>query len=276
MTRQNLSPEVVPAAGFSVREFARTAHGSHRASLDLDAYREHPLDPDTVALVDLLARLEHGALSYLRSVLVTPTHKDARVTAFLVTWAYEKYWVADALEQVVAAHPAPQPGRGISRTKRLRLGLAERIEPITESVVANLIGDDLIATHTAAGAVDEWITQAGFEQLRDRSPHPELVATLERILAVKRPHAAFFAADAGDRLAASPPAVRLARRRLSRITWPLGSTTEPPALVAGILDRLLPASGLALIDARVDALPGLAGLHLAATAAQKARKAAGR
>lgn len=276
MTRQNLSPEVVPAAGFSVREFARTAHGSHRASLDLDAYREHPLDPDTVALVDLLARLEHGALSYLRSVLVTPTHKDARVTAFLVTWAYEKYWVADALEQVVAAHPAPQPGRGISRTKRLRLGLAERIEPITESVVANLIGDDLIATHTAAGAVDEWITQAAFEQLRDRSPHPELVATLDRILAVKRPHAAFFAADAGDRLAASPPAVRLARRRLSRITWPLGSATEPPALVAGILDRLLPASGLALIDARVDALPGLAGLHLASTAAQKTRKAAGR
>jgi hypothetical protein len=47
-------------------------------------------------------------------------------------------------------------------------------------------------------------------------------------------------------------------------------------LVAGNLDRLLPASGLALIDARVDALPGLAGLHLASTAAQKARKAAAR
>ena len=152
MTRQDVHPErVVPAAGFSVREFARTAHGSHRASLDLDAYRDAPLDPATVELVDLLARLEHGALAYLRSVLVTPTHKDARVTAFLVTWAYEKYWVADALEQVVAAHPAPAPtGRAVPRLRRARLALAERIEPITESVVANLIGDDVIAVTTRA------------------------------------------------------------------------------------------------------------------------------
>lgn len=277
MTRQDVSPErVVPAAGFSVREFARTAHGSHRASLDLDAYRDAPLDPATVELVDLLARLEHGALGHLRSVLVTPTHKDARVTAFLVTWAYEKYWVADALEQVVAAHPRPRALPGVPRLKRARLAVAERIEPITESVVANLIGDDVIAVHTAAGAIDEWITQAAYEHLRDRSDHPPFTGTLDRLLAVKRPHATFFAADAGDRLAASPQAGRLARRRLRRTAWPLGSAAEPPGLVARLLGELVPASDLALIDARVDALPGLADLHLASTAARTARRAAGR
>ncbi len=279
MTRQDVHPErVVPAAGFSVREFARTAHGSHRASLDLDAYRAAPLDPATVAVVDLLARLEHGALAYLRSVLVTPTHKDARVTAFLVTWAYEKYWVADALEQVVAAHPAvPTPaGPGIPTLKRARLAIAERIEPITESVVANLVGDDVIAVHTAAGAVDELITQTAYERLRDRSDHPGFVRTLDRLLEVKRPHGTFFTADAGDRLAASPRAGTLARRRLRRMAWPLGSATEPPALVARLLGDVVPASDLTLIDARVDALPGLADLHLASTAARTARKAAGR
>lgn len=278
MTRQDVHPErVVPAAGFSVREFARTAHGSHRASLDLDAYRDAPLDPGTVEMIDLLARLEHGALAYLRSVLVTPTHKDARVTAFLVTWAFEKYWVADALEQIVATHPAPaSTGRGIPTLRRARLAIAERIEPITESVVTNLIGDDVIAVHTAAGAIDEWITQAAYARLRDSSDHSGFVRTLDRLLAVKRPHGDFLSADAGDRLAASPRAAKLARRRLRRMAWPLGSATEPPVLVARLLGDVVPGPDLALIDSRVDALPGLADLHLASTAARTAGKAATR
>lgn len=277
MTRQDVAPgRVVPAAGFSIREFARTAHGSHRATLDLNAFRDDPLDPGTLAVVDLLARLEHGAMGYLRSVLVTPTHKDARVTAFLVTWAYEKYWVADALEQVVAAHPKLPSVRGVPRLRRARLAVAERIEPITQSVVANLIGDDVVAVHTAAGAVDEWITQAAYERLRDRSDHAELARTLDRLLAVKRPHAAFFAADAGDRLAGSARAGRLARGRLRRTAWPLGAATEPPALVARLLGEIVDTSDLALIDARVDALPGLAGLRLATSAARTAGRAAAR
>lgn len=278
MTRQDVSPQpvrVVPAAEFSVREFARTAHGSHRAHLELAAYRRSPLDPATVELVDLLARLEHGALSYLRSVLVTPTHKDARVTAFLVTWAYEKYWVADALEQVAAAHPPhPSTVADVPRLRRVRLGLAERLEPITESVVTNLIGDDVVAVHTAAAAIDEWIVQSAYRRLAERVTHPQFAATLERLLAVKRPHGTFLAADARDRLAASPRAGRLARRRLSRTTWPLGSAAEPPALVARLLGDVVGAGELALVDARVDALPWLAGLDPARTAARRAARAA--
>ena len=51
---------------------------------------------------------------------------------------------------------------------------------------------------------------------------------------------------------------------------------EPPALVARLLGEVATASDLALIDTRVDALPGLAGLHLASTAARTAGQAAGR
>jgi hypothetical protein len=268
----------MPEPTFSVREFARTAHGSHRSGLDLDAYRDHPLDQDTLDFVDLLARLERGALGYLRSVLVTPTHSDARVTAFLVTWAYEKYWLADALELVVAAHPgyAPTPTAGIPRLTRAWLAAAERVEPIRESVVANLIGEDVIAVHTVAGALDEWITQAAYARLAERSAHPVLAATLTRLLEVKRPHSAFFAADARDRLSASPRAGRLARRRLSRTAWPLGSRTEPPTLIAGLLGGLVPPSDLEVIDVRLDTFPGLAGLGLAARAARRARKVGAR
>lgn len=272
-----MSRRDTPATEFSVREFARTARGSHRSELDLAAYRDAPLDQDTLELVDLLARLERGALSYLRSVLVTPTHKDARVTAFLVTWAYEKYWVADALELVVAAHSGHVPSTNtVPRLKRAWHEVGERLEPIRESVVANLIGEDVIAVHTAAGALDEWITQAAYERLAERSTHAEFTRTLIRLLDVKRRHGTFFAADARERLAASPSAIRLARRRLRRTAWPLGSDTEPPALLARLLDEVVPASDLAAIDIRFDALTGLNGLGLATAAADRARRAAGR
>ncbi|MFT4108246.1 hypothetical protein, partial [Propionicimonas sp.] len=68
----------------------------------------------------------------------------------------------------------------------------------------------------------------------------------------------------------------LARRRLPRLAWPLGSADEPPARLAALLGGVVTASDLALLDARVDALPGLQGLSLVRTAAARARKAAAR
>ncbi|MGC3992641.1 MAG: hypothetical protein QM779_00675 [Propionicimonas sp.] len=211
-------------------------------------------------------------------MLVTPTHKDARVTAFLVTWAYEKYWMADALEQVVLAHPdhTPPVTPGVGRLTRLRNAVAERIEPITESVVANLIGDDVIAVHTSAGAIDEWILHAAYTHLAAASPSPAFTRTLEILQDVKSRHITYFEADARDRLAASPSAGTLARRRLPKLAWPLGSADEPPALVARLLGEVVPASDLALIDAKVDALPGLEGLDLVRSAAARTAKAAAR
>ncbi|MGV8908355.1 MAG: hypothetical protein ACOH1Y_05185 [Propionicimonas sp.] len=275
---QDLHPEtvrIVPAGGFDVREFARTAHGSHRAELGLEAYTDAPLDNDTLQVVDLLARLERGALSYLRTVLVTPAHSDARVTGFLVTWAYEKYWVADALELVLAAHPGyvPSSAPGVHRLTSAWRALDERFEPMRGAVVANLIGEDVIAVHTAAGAIDEWIIQAAYERLFDQTTHPGFARTLAQLLDVKRRHGIYFAADASDRLAASPRAGRLARRRLARMGWPLGATDEPPALISRLLGEVVPASDLAGIDARVDTFPRLGGLDLLARAARRARKA---
>ncbi|MCA0295210.1 MAG: hypothetical protein LCH96_07830 [Actinobacteria bacterium] len=279
MTRPDVSTAepASPPAGFSVHEFARTARGSHRAELDLDAYATRPLEAGALEMVALLERLERGALSYLRSVLVTPTHKDARVTGFLVTWAYEKFWVADALELIVAAHPDFVPATADApKLRAARHALAERLEPIRESVVANLIGDDVVAVHCAAGAIDEWITATAYERLAEFTDHPVFAATMTRLRDVKRRHDTYFTDEARRRLAASPAAGRLARRRLRRASWPLGAVDEPPPLVARLLGGLVIASDLVDLDARVDALPGLAGLDLVTTAAQGARKAAAR
>ena len=272
------SARIVPAAAFDVREFARTTHGSHRAELHLEAYAPAPLDNDTLQVVDLLARLERGVLSYLRTVLVGPAHADARVTGFLVTWAYEKYWVADALELVLGAHPGylPSTAPGVPRLARAWHAFDERVQPMRGAVIANLIGEDVIAVHTAAGAIDEWITQAAYQELGERTTNPAFARTIAGLLDVKRRHGTYFAADAADRLAASPRAGKLARRRLRRMAWPLGSADEPPALIARLLGDVVPASDLVGIDARIDTFAGLDGLDLVATAAQRARKAARR
>ena len=81
---------------FDVRDFARTAQGSHRGQLDLDAITASGLGADAIRLLRLLRDLERSTMQRMRNLLVTATHKDARVTAFLTTWAFEKFWIADA------------------------------------------------------------------------------------------------------------------------------------------------------------------------------------
>ncbi len=270
--------ERVPAAEFNVRDFARTAVGSHRSSLNLASYAEHPLSPGAVTLVDYLAGLERSTLQYLRGVLVTPTHKDARVTAFLVTWAYEKYWIADALEAIVNAHPLPRSSAA-PRSHPVRTAfraLAERVEPIRESVVANALGEDVVAVHTMTGAIDEWVTQAAYARLIERTSNVELTRTVTDILKVKERHEAFFAAQSRDRFARSPKAARLARRRLSKIRWPLGSMEQSSDVTLSFYRSLLDASTVASIDARVDGYPGLAGLRLVHRSAMSAARGGSR
>ncbi|MCA0253560.1 MAG: hypothetical protein LCH76_14990 [Actinobacteria bacterium] len=264
-----------PAAAFDLRDFTRTARGSHRDRLDLASYAARPLDCDTLNLVRLLARLERGALSQLRSVLVTPTHSDARMTAFLVTWAYEKFWLADALEAISEAHPAPTATMPTPLARRLRhawQALGERLEPIRESVVSNLIGEDVVAVHCLAGTLDEWLVQAAYQRLAETTSHDDLARTLDELREVKRRHLEFFESQAGQRLAASPSAARLARRRLPRTGFPLGSSEEPPEALARLLDGLLTAADLRAIDRRLDSYPGLAGLGLATAAGARAAR----
>lgn len=247
-----------------MREYARTAVGSQRPHLDLDSYRADPLAPQTVELVGYLARLERSTMATLRTMLVTPTHTDARVTAFLVTWAYEKFWIADALEAVLEAHPhhrvvPPARQRGL---RALRADLGTRFAPVRESVVANAIGTDVVAWHTSAGVVDEWTVSAAYGALSERAEHLELSRMLASLLEVKQRHEGFFAAQSRDRLARSSRAVALVRRRLMRQAWPIGADAETPAATSRFFELLHGAGAVEPIDARIDELPGLDGLHL--------------
>ncbi|MDM4761769.1 hypothetical protein QT381_01965 [Galbitalea sp. SE-J8] len=267
---QELSPPVpdlsAPAPDFDVREFARTAVGSHRAEIDLDAFDAEPLSGETVRVLAFLRSVEHATMNHLRDVLVTPSHKDARVTAFLTTWAYEKFWIADALSAVLAKHPSVVVG---AQSLRHRIGggvraVIDRFSPIREALVANAIGDDVIAVHMTTGAVDTWLSQTAYSRVEATEPHPELTRVLERIREVKDRHLQFFAAQAEFRLGESAGARALTRKRMARAALPVGSDYQPRSEVSYFFSQLFDGAQQLLdeVDARIQALPGLDGLTL--------------
>ncbi|WP_174522961.1 hypothetical protein [Herbiconiux solani] len=271
MTVDETDPIRPPATRFDVRDFARTAVGSHRDEIDLEAFAANPLNPETVRSLAYLRELERSTMTYLRNVLVTPTHKDARVTAFLTTWAFEKYWIADALEQIVLAHDFdPASVVDLSRFRAFALEFAERTTPIVESFRANAIGPDVVGVHLATVAVDEWVVEAAYLQLIEADPNPELVSLLERVLEVKKRHRSFVEPETDRRLADSARARKLARRALRRTAWPVGASSLAKSETAVFYESLFDAGLAERIDVRVRRIPGLDDLHLIRTARRQA------
>jgi hypothetical protein len=271
-----MSVEEETPGRFDVRDFARSAVGSHRESLDLEAFVENPLSPTTVRTLAYLRELERSTMTYLRNVLVTPTHKDARVTAFLTTWAFEKYWIADAFDVIVRAHGVdPTEIQDLPRFRALMLEIAERATPIVESFRANAIGPDVIGVHLASVTVDEWITESAYQRLAEIEPHPALVPLLQKVLTVKERHRSFVEPEAIRRLSASARARSLARRSLARVTFPIGASSIEKSKTAEFYETLFDDALVEDIDARVQELPGLATLHIVRSARRTASSASG-
>ena len=129
--------ELAQGTRFDVREFARTARGNHRETLELAEFATAPLNADSLHMVRYLGRLESATMDHLRNLLVTATHKDARVTAFLVTWAFEKFWIADALDAVLEANGRPRAQETAEGRKRRSLAdHADRRGPIKVQLAA--------------------------------------------------------------------------------------------------------------------------------------------
>ena len=219
-------PDDTATAPFDVREFARTARGSHRSEIDGDAIAAAGLSPDAVHLIRVLRDLERGTLDRMRNLLVTATHKDARVTAFLATWAFEKFWVADALDAVLTASGSPtEPLEGpLRHTASER---AERHGPIRRALAGNVAGADIVASHVTTGLVDERITQVAYRRLGDAAA--VLSTLVHTLIEVKDRHVQFLAEEAEHKLSASARAVRITRKALAKATWPIGAAAIPAA-----------------------------------------------
>jgi hypothetical protein len=239
---------------FDVSAYVRQPFGPMRETL---TGLGSTLPADLAETLRYVQRRAQGTGSWLSHVLVTATHKDARITAFLSTWAYELHWFGDALNAIAGAGPVPAIRRGVAAKLRDRFG------PLREAIVANLHGRALTGVQMTERLVDGWIVDAMLERAQHLAP-AAVAADLDRIREGIARQGRFFAESATEALAHSPAARALARRRLAMRTWPIGADKEPAAATASALQTLFgpDRTWAAVIDARIDALPGLAGLHL--------------
>jgi hypothetical protein len=260
-------------ARFDVRQYARTARGNHRDSLQLEEFAETPLSPKTLQLIRYLARLESATMEHLRNLLVTATHKDARVTAFLVSWAFEKFWIADALDAVLEANSVGK-AREVEEGKP-RHAFAESSErrgPIRRAVEAFGYGASVVGVHTTTGLIDDWVMADAYVQTSATGNSKALTAVIDLILDVKRRHTEFFLDESRRRLAESPRTVKQARQALPKIVWPIGAVDRASedrdlfdSVVFGGKEGL---ERVAEIANRVAGLPGMDARIGAAVAAR--------
>jgi hypothetical protein len=258
--------------GFDIDTYCRTAGAVRYDDLDYGAFRDRPLSPAALRALRYMSDIESHTVCYLRDLLVTPSHADPEVTAFLTMWAFEEHWHGEALAQVLDAHGIAT-GAAHIRGVRQRLGWRDRFAPIVQALLANVVGVDYVAVHMSWGAINEWSAHTAYARLAEMEDHPMLTLLLTRIMRQEARHAAFYASQARDRLARSTRAQRLTRFALRRFWEPVGTGIMPAAETRSVLGFLMGgAEGVrhaARIDQKIDRLPGLAGLRLVARATER-------
>jgi hypothetical protein len=240
--------------------------------IELDAFRRRPLDPATLRCLQYMHDVEYHTVCYLRDLLVTPAHLDPEVTTFLTLWNVEEYFHGEALGAVLAAHGRLGGTDRVLLTRRT-LGWKDRMSPVAHSLASAVTGISYTAVHMAWGAINEWTAQAAYSRLATLADHPTLSDLLQRLMRQEGRHADFYARQAAQRLATDRRARWLARTTLRRWWAPVGSTLMPPSEVAFLARHLFVGDdGRAMverIDRRVDRLPGLESLTLAANAVEQ-------
>ncbi|HWD61494.1 MAG TPA: hypothetical protein VG369_03285 [Humibacter sp.] len=245
--------DVDGATDFDVAAFTRSARGTLRDVLDVEAIR---VSAPEAELLGTLCVLEGATMAHLRNVLVTATHKDARVTAFLVTWAFEKYWIADALSSVSGSRATP--------TGSLPGG------PVRRATGGFIAGRSIVGAHMVAGYLDDLVLDAAYDAVESDAA-PPLRELLAVIRGTKSRHTAFFLGEATKRLASDPRSVRLAERSVQREAWPIGAPLLDAATRAAFTRSVFGGKvGEDRAEAVADAIAALPGIR-ARTASELAR-----
>lgn len=237
--------------------------------IDFDAFRDRPLDAGSLRCLRYMHDVEHHTICYLRDLLVTPAHRDPRITTFLTLWSYEEMWHGEAIGRVLGAH-GEQAGPARIAPMRRALGLRDRLGPTLHAAGSAVAGRAFGAVHMTWGAVNEWTTQAGYARLIGRAGHPVLTDLLSRIMRQEGRHIAFYAGEANRRLTDHRGAQRVVRAALRHLWRPVGSGVMPAAEVAFMVRTLFGGddgrAAVERIDRRIDHLPGLDGLGLVTAA----------
>jgi hypothetical protein len=254
---------------FDIDTFAETSVTVGWDDLDLDAFRRQPLPEDTLRTLRYMCDVEYHTVCYLRDMLVTPSHTDGEVATFMTMWNREEYWHGEALAAVLGAHGVTVEFDQLKAT-RMKVGWKDRLDPIKQSLLGNIVGKDFIAVHMTWGAANERSAAAAYRRLNALEPHPALTPLLKRIAQQESRHIAFYATQARKRLEASGRARAITRFVMSRFWGPVGSGVMPEEEVDHVMRHLFSGvDGLRemrKLDEQIAELPGLEGLTVLAEA----------
>ncbi|GAB2608117.1 hypothetical protein [Pseudactinotalea suaedae] len=208
-----------------------------------------------------LWRLEVAALAEMRSLLTSWTGNETRITAFLATWAYERYWLARAARDLLTAAGRPLQANGRRPlSARIRSYGIDRFLPLVSPVVGGVLGEPLAAGHVARMAVQEGALRAGLAAVRARL-EGEASDAVGEIIARRTDFVDFFRAETRARVERSTAERASAVVMLSRPWAPLravgvADAAEVQAL-SSIFDTPAALADLEASDLAVGAiLPG--------------------
>jgi hypothetical protein len=254
---------------FDIDHYTSTSKGVQWKDLAFEEFSTRPLPEATLRSLRYMCDVEYHTVCYLRDMLVTPSHKDEDVSAFMTMWNREEFWHGEALADVLAAHGVTVDFDELKAT-RLKLGWKDRLDPVKQSLMGNIIGKDFIAVHMIWGAANEWSAVAAYNRLADLEKHPVLAVLLKRIAAQEARHVAFYATQARARLEASKKAQVIARFALKKAWGPVGSTIMEPDEVTHVMGHLFSGEEgmreIRKLDDHISKMPGLEGLTIVETA----------
>jgi hypothetical protein len=251
--------------GFDIGDYTRTSKGVQWQDLPLEEFRDHPLPPNTLRSLRYMCDVEYHTVCYLRDMLVTPSHRDPNVTAFMTMWNMEEFWHGEALAAVLKMHDVTVDYDAL-KAKRLKMGWKDKLDPIKQSMLANIVGQDFVAVHMIWGAANEWSAITAYNRLAALEDHPVLAELLTRIAKQEARHVAFYATQARERLARSAKAQKLARFALRKFWGPVGTGVMAESEVHHVLRHLMSGPdgrrAARTIDGHIQKMPGLAGLTI--------------
>lgn len=245
-----------PTAGFDVRAYMRAP--IQLRPTDGDVMAMNALPAPALSALGYLWQIERTALVRMRDVLVTPTHAETRVSAFLTTWAYEQHWLAATLQRLLDTSGRPFPELVDTKLGQMRRSWDDRAHPAVAAIATNLMGAEITGAHMVTAWLDTAVLTLTYRRLGEIEPG--LKELTEAITQMKNRHLDFYAEEANTRLARSATARRIARSAVTRWRFPGTHYAGPAPARAHIFPLFTdPASRAALekINSTAAAFPGL-------------------
>ena len=240
--------------------------------LDFDSFRDQPLDDNVLRCIAYMHDIEYQTVLYSRELLMLPQWKDPQFTAFITLWNYEEYWHGQALGRVLEMH-----GRPAHDERLVAMRTFGKRYLFWSPAIFWMLGHGIRrfpVVHLTWGAINEWTANAAYNRLGQIADHPTLSTLLGRIMRQEGRHAGFYSAWARELLEDDARSRWITKQFLLR-QWDIVGNGDVPRSETAFAGAYLFGGdeGNVLIDrveARIDALPGLAGLGLVRTAIKTA------